>query len=158
MGTESHRNIRKRESRQPCNVRSLPRRDRSSRTHGNGGRDQGGIQGHEKGGESTDRIRQESDRLALSAYTWPRTDRGASKHWLYHIRKAEFPACGCGHLIQNGYHITFECPKHRTQGRTLLGTKKAWEELDSPDWRKEGDGEPFDAIEVCFTYLCNEMS
>lgn len=97
-------------------------------------------------------------RQALSAYTWLRTDRGPQNHWLLHIGKADSLACTCGHLNENGYHITFECPKYRTQRRELLGSKATWEEIDAPDWRKEGDGEGYSAIEAFFSYLHSEIS
>jgi len=34
----------------------------------------------------------------------------------------------------------------------LLGAKKTWVDIDSPDWRKEGD-DSYNAIESFFDYL-----
>jgi len=37
--------------------------------------------------------------------------------------------------------------------KRYLGAKKDWPDLDSPDWRKEGDDDSYDAIEAFFDYL-----
>ena len=92
-------------------------------------------------------------RHALTAYTWFRTERGPQKAWLHHIRKIDEPSCPCGHPSQTGEHVTFHCPQHALMRRRLLGTKKNWPELDYPDWRREGDEDPYDPIESCFDYL-----
>jgi len=91
-------------------------------------------------------------RHALSTYTWFRTERGPQKAWLHKIGKAENPSCPCGHPVQTGEHITFHCPRHNERNRLLRG-KRSWPEIDDPDWRKEGDDPPYDAIESFFDYL-----
>jgi len=40
-----------------------------------------------------------------------------------------------------------------TRRRELLGLKTSWEEIDAPDWRKEGDEDPYYAIESFFSFL-----
>ncbi|RPB27262.1 hypothetical protein L211DRAFT_866125 [Terfezia boudieri ATCC MYA-4762] len=77
---------------------------------------------------------------ALSAYTWPRTDRGPQKYWLsqnWQSRAAE--SSSCPHT-QDGQHITFVCPVYNDQ-RSALGGIKDWEDLDRPIWIKEEEGE-----------------
>jgi len=91
-------------------------------------------------------------RHALSAYTWYRSERGPQRAWLHHIRKIDDPACPCGHPKQTGEHIVFHCPNHDPNRSHLLRGKKTWEDLDKPDWRKEGD-DSYDAIETFFDYL-----
>jgi len=91
-------------------------------------------------------------RHALSAYTWYRTERGPQKAWLHQIRKIDDPSCPCGHPKQTGEHIVFHCPRHNLMRSRLIGAKKFWADLDSPDWRKEGE-DSFDAIESFFDYL-----
>jgi len=39
-----------------------------------------------------------------------------------------------------------------------LGTKTPWPDLDKPDCCKEGDDDPYDAIETFFDYLYSEDS
>jgi len=95
-------------------------------------------------------------RHALSAYTWLRTEKGPQRAWLHHIRKTDDPTCPCGHPSQAGEHITFHCPQHALMRSQLLRSKRSWEELDDPDWRKEGDEDSYDAIESFFHYLYNE--
>jgi len=91
-------------------------------------------------------------RHALSAYTWYRTERGPQKAWLHQIRKTDNPACPCGHPRQTGEHIVFQCSRHNLNRDRLLRGKRTWEDLDKPDWRKEGD-DSYDAIESFFDYL-----
>jgi len=35
--------------------------------------------------------------------------------------------------------LTLACPRFRKERRALLGNKSTWEELDNPDWRREGE-------------------
>ncbi|KAF8421687.1 hypothetical protein EV426DRAFT_704869 [Tirmania nivea] len=61
-------------------------------------------------------------RHALSAYTWLRTNRGPFNYWLHFVRKADSPACpNCDHQAEDGFHITFDCPKHHQQCQELIG-------------------------------------
>ena len=91
-------------------------------------------------------------RHALSAYTWYRTEKGPQRAWLHQIRKIDNPACSCGHPRQTGEHIVFHCSRHNLNRDRLLKGKRTWEDLDKPDWRKEGD-DSYDAIESFFDYL-----
>jgi len=93
-------------------------------------------------------------RHALSGYTWIKTNRSPQKSWLHHIGKAEDPTCPCGHTPQDGAHILFDCPRLGTLRGQLLGTRKTWEELDDPIWRKEeGDDSHWDAVEAFFDHI-----
>lgn len=56
----------------------------------------------------------EWNRQVLSAYTWFRMDRGPQKYWLYRTGKADSSFCQCGHHMENGFHIVFECPLYHT--------------------------------------------
>ncbi|KAF8416349.1 hypothetical protein EV426DRAFT_709408 [Tirmania nivea] len=59
-------------------------------------------------------------------------------------------ATGC----EDGYHITFDCPRHSQQRQDLIGDASTWEGLDTPIWRKEeGEKEEWDAVEAYFAYL-----
>jgi len=58
---------------------------------------------------------------------------------------------------QTGDHIVFHCPAYHDQRRALLRGKSSWEEIDAPDWRKEGDDPPYDAIESFFDYLYHNI-
>jgi len=64
------------------------------------------------------------DRHALSAYTRLRTDKGPQKKWLRHIGKADSPDCACGHSVEDGRHITFECPRFRSWRDEYLGERR----------------------------------
>jgi len=98
-------------------------------------------------------------RHALSGYTWMRTNRGPQKSWLTHIGKGDEQGCECGHPIQDGDHITFECPRFRKERRELLGPRRTWEALDKPNWRKdEGDDSYWDTIEAFFDLIYSEFS
>jgi len=92
-------------------------------------------------------------RLALSAFTWYRTEKGPQKAWPHRIGKAEDPSCPCGHPVQTGEHIVFHCPLHTNERNRLLRGKKTLLDIDHPDWRKEGDDTPYDAIDTFFDYL-----
>ena len=92
-------------------------------------------------------------RKAPSAYTWMRTDKGPQKSWLHHLGKAQDKTCPCGHQVQDGAHLTFHCPRWAQQRRELLGHRRTWEELHNPMWKKEGDEEPYDTIELFFHLL-----
>jgi len=86
------------------------------------------------------------------------TIRGPRKSWLHHIGKAEEPNCSCGHTHQDGEHITFNCPRFSTIRKKLLGSRKTWEELDDPLWRKEeGDDSHWDAVEAFFYHIYPEF-
>jgi len=88
-------------------------------------------------------------RHTITGYTWMRTNRGPQKSWLYHIGKTDDPRYPCGHGVQDGDHITFECPQLDTIRKDLLGPRKTWEELDDPNWRKDdGDDSHWDTIEA----------
>jgi len=64
-----------------------------------------------------------------------------------------------GHPTQDGDHITFECPGLRKERKDLLGPRKTWEELDTPNWRKdEGDDSHWDTIEAFFDFIHSEFS
>ena len=39
------------------------------------------------------------------------------------------------------------------QRNKYLDSKRTWEELDTPEWVKEGDKPPYDKIEAFFAYL-----
>ena len=60
--------------------------------------------------------------------------------------KAESPACQCGHHKQDGYHITFTCPRAERKRVQLIGYRKTWAELDQPIWINTGP-EPEDIID-----------
>jgi len=60
--------------------------------------------------------------------------------------------------LENGYHNTFEYPRFKEARDDFLSTRKTWEELDLPVWRKEGDEDPYDAIESFFSYIHRQMS
>ena len=97
-------------------------------------------------------------RHALSAYTWLRTGKGPQRDWLHHIGKSTDPACpACGASPTSGQHLVFSCPTHLTRRRELLGGRSSWEQLDAPDWRKEGDDPPYCAIESFFDYLYHNI-
>jgi len=100
--------------------------------------------------------RTEWNKHALAAYTWTRTNRGPQKAWLHHIGKADDPSCLCGHPIQDGDHLVFQCPRLATPRARLLPPEcGTWEELDGPHWVTEpGEGgkeqEKFEGIEAFF--------
>jgi len=60
--------------------------------------------------------------------------------------------------VENGDHITFTCPNHRTTRKTLIGLSSTWAELDAPRWVKEGDDDPYDQVEAFFGYLFIQLS
>ena len=79
--------------------------------------------------------RTEWGKHALASYTWTRTDRGPQKSWLHHVGKAEDPECSCGHPLQNGEHLVFECPDlEASRARNLPPDTRTWEDLDAPHW------------------------
>jgi len=97
-------------------------------------------------------------RHSLSVYTWMGTNRGPQKSWLHQIGKAQDPGCQCGSPLQDGDHLTFSCPRFATDRANLLGTRKSWEELDKPNWRKdEGDDSHWDTIEAWFDFLYQNL-
>jgi len=103
--------------------------------------------------------RSEWHRHALSGYTWIRTDRGPQRSWLSHIGKGDNPTCDCGHPIQGGHHITFECARFGKERREILGPRRTRESLDEPNWRKEeGDDSEWDTIEGFLDFIYNQFS
>ena len=75
-----------------------------------------------------------------SGYTWVRTNRGPQKGWLHHIGRAEDPGSPCGHPLQDGAHVTFDCPRLANIRKEIIRPRKTWEEQVDPLWRKdEGD-------------------
>ncbi|KAF8424202.1 hypothetical protein EV426DRAFT_707957 [Tirmania nivea] len=57
------------------------------------------------------------------------------------IRKVDSPACpNCDHPSEDGFHITFDCPKHHQQRQELIWDARTWEDLDTPIWKKEEGG------------------
>jgi len=66
--------------------------------------------------------------------------------------------------VEKGDHVTFECLRITKERRELPRGKTTWEELDLPDWRKEGDDDPNDAIKsffnlstISFEFLTNHL-
>lgn len=87
-----------------------------------------------------------------------RTNRGLQKSWLHYIGKAADAGCRCGHPQQDGSHIVFSCPRLDRLRRDLLGPRKTWEELDTPNWRKgEGDDSHWVTIEAFFDHIFSEF-
>jgi len=100
------------------------------------------------------------DRHALSAFTSLRTDKGPKKKWLHHIGKADNPACTCGHSPEDGWHITFECPRFHEWRAEYLGERRTWEELDKQVWVKRGEGdseEIFEGTEAFFGLIYSRL-
>jgi len=88
-----------------------------------------------------------------------RTDRGPQRSWLKRIDKVESEECPCGHPVQDGYHLTFDCPRLTKERENLLGTRRSWGELDKLNWRKqEGDGIDWDILEPFFDVLSSELT
>jgi len=53
----------------------------------------------------------------------------------------------------------FACPRLDKERKDLLGPRKPWEELDLPNWRKNGREDSFyDTIEVFFDFIYSEFS
>ena len=60
----------------------------------------------------------------------------------------------CGHPLQDGAHITFQCPLHRRPRDFLLKGRSSWEDLDLPLYiQEEGDEDAYEATEEFFSYL-----
>jgi len=53
---------------------------------------------------------------------------------------------------------TFGCWRFRKERAELIGTRSTWKELDAPMWVKEGDQDPYDAIEAFFSYLYSQLA
>jgi len=81
-----------------------------------------------------------------------RTRRGTQKTWLFHIGKALDTSCPCREPRASGDHIDLKWDIHRVQKTEFL-KRRTWANLDLPDWRKEGDHPPYDAVESFFDYL-----
>jgi len=113
------------------------------------------LQGQQEGRPHADWFRNPKTRLASARpqrlHLVP--NREPQKSWLHKIGKGDDPSCPCGHPVQTGAQITFHCPLHNNEKNRLLRGKKAWTDLDTPDWRKQGDDPPYDAIESFFDYL-----
>ena len=88
-----------------------------------------------------------------------RTDRGPQNSWLARIGKSAATSSQCGHPAQNRSHIVFHCPRYHKERKDLLGARKAWEDLDEPNWRKEeGDDSHWDTIVSFFDFIFKEVS
>ena len=77
------------------------------------------------------------DRLAQTSHDRVHVDEdrsGPQKNWLHRLGRAEDSTCQCGHHLQNGHHITFDCPRLDEIRKALLGHRKTWVDLDSPNW------------------------
>lgn len=91
------------------------------------------VRAHHRQTEGSGKRRTDWHRHAFSAYTWTRTNRGPQKSWLAHMGKATDGGCQCGHPIQDGGHVVFDCPRFQRARRDLLGPRKTWESLDEPN-------------------------
>lgn len=47
----------------------------------------------------------------------------------------------CGHRAQDGWHITFECPRHSSIRREHRQDQSTWEELDQLIWTETEDAD-----------------
>jgi len=54
---------------------------------------------------------------------------------------------------EDGHQITYISLRFGQERTAFLGAKGTWKELDAPDWRKEGDEEPYDAIKGYCSFL-----
>ncbi|KAF8424480.1 hypothetical protein EV426DRAFT_716640 [Tirmania nivea] len=78
---------------------------------------------------------------------------------LHTISKFDSPTCPhCGHSLEDGYHVTFVCPRHRQQRRNLIRRITSWEELDHPIWRKKNEDEECETVEAFFAYLYRPLA
>jgi len=83
---------------------------------------------------------------------------GPQNSWLHQIGKASNAGCPCGHPGEDGHNITFTRLRFTKEGHEFVGAKSTWEELDAPDWRKEGDDGLYNAIEAFFSFIYHEIS
>ena len=90
------------------------------------------------------------NRLAMTAYTQLRTNKGPFGSWLHHIGKRDTAVCPRGHPSQDGPHITFHCPINNAARSSLpsLLQSCSWADLDTPIYIKEAeDQEAYEATE-----------
>ena len=96
------------------------------------------------------------NRQALTAYTQLRTNKGPFGSWLHHINKRDSAECPYGHPIQDGHHITFNCPLHAEKRSALLLHRNTWLELDQQIYIQDSqDEEAYEATEEFFSYLAS---
>jgi len=74
------------------------------------------------------------------------------------LGKTADPVCPCGHHTEDGFRITFACPRFKKERTELIGRPANWEDLDTPRWVKEGDEEQYDQVEAFFGYIVTQIA
>ncbi|KAF8422276.1 hypothetical protein EV426DRAFT_706498 [Tirmania nivea] len=65
---------------------------------------------------------------------WEKAQRGTKSELKSLTNIALWPESKQYIGVEDGYHVTFDCPQYRQE---LIGGVRTWEELDAPRWKKE---------------------